>query len=104
MLYAPLSLACRLCLRRGIMVLFLFVIMLVNLEKNIREYQWNKQWMVGTVAALVPAACCCLCIRGYDIFKTFAMPEGQNTQQIGIRCAATTSPSASLCCWSSSAQ
>ncbi len=27
----------------GIMVLFLFVIMLVNLEQNIREIQFNKQ-------------------------------------------------------------
>ena len=35
------------------MVLFLFVIMLVNLEQNIREYQFNKQWMVGTIAALL---------------------------------------------------
>src|SRR6202020_221034 len=71
----------------GIMVLFLFVIMLVNLEKNIREYQWNKQWMVGTVAALVLGGLLLFVVRrGYDIFpKTFAgLPEGQNTQQIGI--------------------
>src|SRR5271157_4190567 len=36
----------------GIVVLFLFVIMLINLEQNVREYQFNKQWIVGTIAAL----------------------------------------------------
>src|SRR3982751_6972613 len=54
MLYAPFVAGVQIILYAGgIMVLFLFVIMLVNLEKNIREYQWNKQWMVGTIAALV---------------------------------------------------
>ncbi len=53
MLYAPFVAAVQIVLYAGgIMVLFLFVIMLINLEQNIREYQFNKQWMVGTVAAL----------------------------------------------------
>src|SRR3974377_275480 len=45
MLYAPFDAG-------GIMVLFLFVIMLVNLEQNIREYQWNKQWLLGILLAV----------------------------------------------------
>ncbi len=53
MLYAPFVAGVQIVLYAGgIMVLFLFVIMLVNLEQNIREYQFNKQWMVGTIAAL----------------------------------------------------
>ena len=53
MLYAPFVAAVQIVLYAGgIMVLFLFVIMLVNLEQNIREYQFNKQWIVATIAAL----------------------------------------------------
>ena len=53
MLYAPFVAGVQIVLYAGgIMVLFLFVIMLVNLEQNIREYQFNKQWLVGTIAAL----------------------------------------------------
>src|SRR5215475_7941572 len=35
----------------GIMVLFLFVIMLVNLDQAARERQFNKQWLIGLAAA-----------------------------------------------------
>src|SRR6202142_2257174 len=88
MLYAPFVAGVQIVLYAGgIMVLFLFVIMLVNLEKNIREYQWNKQWMVGTIAALALGGLLLFVVRrGYGIFpRTFAaLPEGQNTQQIGI--------------------
>jgi NADH-quinone oxidoreductase subunit J len=71
----------------GIMVLFLFVIMLVNLEQNIREYQFNKQWMVGIIASLALGALLCFVYqRGHDIFPHdfVALPEAQNTQQIGL--------------------
>src|SRR4029077_20234227 len=37
----------------GIMVLFLFVIMLVNLDEAAKERQFNRQWLVG-VAAVAP--------------------------------------------------
>ena len=37
----------------GIMVLFLFVIMLVNLDMAAKERQFNRQWLVGLVAAAV---------------------------------------------------
>src|ERR1700744_5892996 len=57
MLYAPFVAGVQIVLYvGGIMVLFLFVIMLVNLEQNIREYQFNKQWYVGITAALALGA------------------------------------------------
>jgi NADH-quinone oxidoreductase subunit J len=39
----------------GIMVLFLFVIMLVNLDQAARERQFNRQWLVALVASMVVA-------------------------------------------------
>src|SRR5215469_9209601 len=70
MLYAPFVAAVQVVLYAGgIMVLFLFVIMLVNLEKNIREIQFNKQWMVATVAALSLGALLLFVFhKGYEIF------------------------------------
>src|SRR5512141_2539776 len=40
----------------GIMVLFLFVIMLVNLDEAARERQFNGQWAVALAATLAVAA------------------------------------------------
>ena len=40
----------------GIMVLFLFVIMLVNLDQAARERQFNRQWLVALVAVAVVGA------------------------------------------------
>lgn len=88
MLYAPFVAGVQIVLYAGgVMVLFLFVIMLVNLEQNIREYQFNKQWVVGTVAALALGALLLFVYqRGHDIFpRDFAaLPETQNTQQVGL--------------------
>ena len=88
MLYAPFVAGVQIVLYAGgIMVLFLFVIMLVNLEQNIREYQFNKQWLVGIAAALALGALLLFVYRrGHDIFpRDFAaLPETQNTQQIGL--------------------
>src|ERR1700745_283383 len=54
MLYAPFVAGVQIILYvGGIMVLFLFVIMLVNIERSQREYQFNKQWLVGLLAAAV---------------------------------------------------
>src|SRR5256886_16812376 len=54
MLYAPFVAGVQIILYAGgIMVLFLFVIMLVNLDKAQREEQFNKQWLVGLLAAVV---------------------------------------------------
>ena len=40
----------------GIMVLFLFVIMLVNLDQAAKERQFNGQWLVALAAVAVVAA------------------------------------------------
>src|SRR5919108_177225 len=40
----------------GIMVLFLFVIMLVNLDEAAKERQFNRQWLVALAAVLAVAA------------------------------------------------
>src|SRR6201987_1463003 len=53
MLYAPFVAGVQIILYAGgIMVLFLFVIMLVNIEKSQKEEQFNKQWLVGLAAAV----------------------------------------------------
>lgn len=40
----------------GIMVLFLFVIMLVNLDEAAKERQFNRQWLVALAAVAAVAA------------------------------------------------
>src|SRR5690349_19104482 len=51
MLYAPFVAGVQIILYAGgIMVLFLFVIMLVSIEKASREDQFNAQWPVGVIA------------------------------------------------------
>jgi len=40
----------------GIMVLFLFVIMLVNLDQAAKERQFSRAWLVGLVAVLAVGA------------------------------------------------
>jgi NADH-quinone oxidoreductase subunit J len=52
MLYAPFVAGVQIILYAGgIMVLFLFVIMLIAIERNMKERQFNKQWLVGIAAA-----------------------------------------------------
>src|SRR5664279_2340713 len=89
MLYAPFVAGVQIVLYAGgIMVLFLFVIMLVNLDQNIREIQFNKQWLVGLIAALSLGGLLLFVIRqGRSIFpvdQLAVLPEGSNTQMIGI--------------------
>src|SRR5271163_4121437 len=53
MLYAPFVAGVQIILYAGgIMVLFLFVIMLVSIERAEKERAFNKQWMIGSIAAL----------------------------------------------------
>src|SRR4029077_8016601 len=53
MLYAPFVAGVQIILYvGGIMVLFLFVIMLVNLERSRKEKQFNQQWVAGILAAV----------------------------------------------------
>src|ERR1700689_3125342 len=40
----------------GIMVLFVFVIMLINMDVSLHLIQFNKQWTVGLLAALAVGA------------------------------------------------
>jgi NADH-quinone oxidoreductase subunit J len=53
----------------GIMVLFLFVIMLVNLDQAAKERQFNRQWAVAMAATLaVGAELAYFLYRGKDAF------------------------------------
>src|SRR5579871_5380085 len=54
----------------GIMVLFLFVIMLVNLDQAAKERQFNKQWSLALiVVALVGAQIGYFLYKGKDSFR-----------------------------------
>jgi len=74
----------------GIMVLFLFVIMLVNLDQAAKERQFNRQWLVALAAvAAVAVEIGYFLYRGRDAFH-IAEPAGLqavaagpgNTEQI----------------------
>jgi len=63
----------------GVMLLFLFVIMLVNLDEAAKLRQFNKQWMIGIAAvALVAAQVGFFIFKGKDGFQ-FAAPIAPNT-------------------------
>ncbi len=87
MLYAPFVAGVQVILYAGgIMVLFLFVIMLVNLERTQKEDQFNKQWLVGLLAAgALGTLFIVVYMKGKALFPAFVgVPaEGNNTQQIG---------------------
>src|SRR6476619_993271 len=54
----------------GIMVLFLFVIMLVNLDEAAKERQFNGQWAIAVAATLAVAAeLAYFLYRGKDSFR-----------------------------------
>ncbi len=86
MLYAPFVAGVQIILYAGgIMVLFLFVIMLVNLERAQREEQFNKQWLVGILAACALGALFVFVFwKGSGLFPTSLEPmaEASNTQQV----------------------
>src|SRR6202048_1093111 len=88
MLYAPFVAGVQIILYAGgIMVLFLFVIMLVNIEKSQKEEQFNKQWLVGLAAALALGLLFVLVyVKGRALFpdRAILMPEQSNTQQVAI--------------------
>ena len=88
MLYAPFVAGVQIILYAGgIMVLFLFVIMLVSIEKAQREEQFNHQWVVGLLATLVLAALFIyVYAKGNSIFpqRGAVLPESLNTQQVGL--------------------
>jgi NADH-quinone oxidoreductase subunit J len=88
MLYAPFVAGVQIILYAGgIMVLFLFVIMLVNLERSQKEEQFNKQWLVGLLAAVALGGLLMLVyVKGSALLP--ARPgtpiENNNTQLIGV--------------------
>src|SRR4029077_10454226 len=88
MLYAPFVAGVQIILYAGgIMVLFLFVIMLVSIERTMKERQFNKQWLVGIIAAgALGGLFIWVYARGQSIFPDRALPivEAQNTQNVGI--------------------
>jgi NADH-quinone oxidoreductase subunit J len=72
----------------GIMVLFLFVVMLVNLDVSLKQAQFSRQWQLGvfTVVLLVGQLCYVLYNRGHGLGlptrPTLAEPA-RNTQAVG---------------------
>jgi NADH-quinone oxidoreductase subunit J len=90
MLYAPFVAGVQIILYAGgIMVLFLFVIMLVNIERAMKERQFNKQWLVGIVAAgALGGLFITVYTKGMTIFPEHAVPssnlEAANTQSVGM--------------------
>jgi NADH-quinone oxidoreductase subunit J len=91
MLYAPFVAGVQIILYAGgIMVLFLFVIMLVNLERAEKERQFNQQWLIAIVSA---GALGLLFVKVFTESKTVSgliqkpfveLAEATNTQQVGI--------------------
>jgi len=86
MLYAPFVAGVQIILYAGgIMVLFLFVIMLVSIDRSVRERQFNSQWVVGIIAATALGGLfVTVFIKGKEIFPEHALPmvENDNTQKI----------------------
>jgi len=88
MLYAPFVAGVQIIVYAGgIMVLFLFVIMLVSLEQTVKERQFNRIWPVGLLAACsLLALFMSVFAKGKGLFveRGSQLPESANTQQIGI--------------------
>ncbi len=86
MLYAPFVAGVQIILYAGgIMVLFLFVIMLVSIDRSVRERQFNSQWVAGLVAATALGGLfIAVYMKGKAIFPEHALPvvENDNTQKI----------------------
>lgn len=87
MLYAPFVAGVQIIVYAGgIMVLFLFVIMLVNIERSSKERQFNRIWPIGLVAScLLLALFMGAFAKGKDLLPKNPVPqlsEGLNTQQI----------------------
>jgi len=86
MLYAPFVAGVQIILYAGgIMVLFLFVIMLINLERNAKEEQFNKQWLVGLLASVALFGLFLAVFEKGKFFfpeRTPQLAEQLNTQQV----------------------
>src|SRR6202140_1136440 len=76
MLYAPFVAGVQIILYAGgIMVLFLFVIMLVSIDRSIRERQFNTQRVVGLIAATALGGLfVAVYTKGSSIFPNHVLP------------------------------
>jgi len=88
MLYAPFVAGVQIILYAGgIMVLFLFVIMLVSIEKSQKQEQFNSIWLVGLLSAVaLGGLLVAVFVKGKELFpeRMALPPEQSNTQAIGI--------------------
>jgi len=88
MLYAPFVAGVQIVVYAGgIMVLFLFVIMLVNLERTVKDRRYNRIWPIGLAAAVALLALFLgAYIKGKSLFPepVRTLPESTNTQDIGL--------------------
>ncbi|MGA7291091.1 MAG: NADH-quinone oxidoreductase subunit J [Terriglobales bacterium] len=86
MLYAPFVAGVQIIVYAGgIMVLFLFVIMLVNIERASKDRQFNRMWPVGLAAACALLALFMAAFaKGKALFpdRLMSLPESSNTQQV----------------------
>ena len=88
MLYAPFMAAVQIVLYAGgILVMFLFVMMLVNIDQLYVEKMMNKQWFAALAAtALLAVLMLGALIRGAKTLPQHVvdLPEQNNVQQIGL--------------------
>jgi len=86
MLYAPFVAGVQIIVYAGgIMVLFLFVIMLVSIERTVKDRQFNRMWPIGLLAACVLLALFLSAFaKGKALFpgRAVQLSEGSNTQLI----------------------
>ena len=86
MLYAPFVAGVQIIVYAGgIMVLFLFVIMLVNIERASKDRRFNRIWPAGLAAACaLMALFVSAFVKGRTLFpdRMIKLPEISNTQEI----------------------
>lgn len=86
MLYAPFVAGVQIILYAGgIMVLFLFVIMLVSVQRSLKEKQFNSQWIAGVIAAVALGGLfIAVYLKGADVFpeQALVVAEADNTQRV----------------------
>ena len=73
----------------GIMVLFLFVVMLINLDLSVKQAQFSRQWPLALcTAAVLLAGVIYALYKGGDAFALARVPLGAvpqgNTQRVGM--------------------
>lgn len=72
----------------GIMVLFLFVIMLVNLDEAGKQRQFNRQWLLGLLACLLVGAQMIWMLRGSGALRLPEAPAALSAAAPGAMSAA----------------